>query len=111
MTNQIRLYRAAEIAKLLSVSRSTFYSWIQYGKFLAGELIGPSTRIWRSNVVTEWINTHCPRTTERVACSDRRMPVTLGPPLLPGVIQMCTYSLPIMPGDGQSAASLTKAPV
>ncbi len=60
MTNEVQLKRANQVAAQLGMSRSTLYAKIARGEFPQGVLVGPATRVWRSDVIAEWINRHAP---------------------------------------------------
>ena len=49
--------RAKAIMKLLSISKSTLYRWINEGHFPEGRLLGPRVRVWPMSVVLEFVST------------------------------------------------------
>ncbi len=51
-----QILRVADLAALLSVSRTTVWRWTQSGHLPPPLKIGPHTTGWRSSVVEAWLD-------------------------------------------------------
>jgi len=49
-----RCYRAKQVVHILSVSRSTIYSWIKKEEFPAPIKLGPGASVWPGYELNEW---------------------------------------------------------
>ncbi len=47
--------RAGDVAKLLSIGRSTLHAWCACGRFPKAVQIGPQAARWNVKVVRQWI--------------------------------------------------------
>ncbi len=60
-TNEIKklgigFIRAAELAKLLSVSKGTVYRWVKVGIFPKPVKLGPQVTAWKAQDVQAWMD-------------------------------------------------------
>ena len=53
--NVDRLFREKDVLKIVGVSRSTLYRWIQSNEFPAPVRIGPRTKVWPEDKLKHWI--------------------------------------------------------
>jgi predicted DNA-binding transcriptional regulator AlpA len=56
---ETRFYRAKEIAKILSIGRSTFWGYVKDGKFSPGLKLSPRVTVWSQAQLDEFIES-CP---------------------------------------------------
>lgn len=55
MSDEIVLYRAKELTKMLKRSKTQLYDDIRAGQFPAGFLLGKRTRVWSKKEIEEWL--------------------------------------------------------
>ncbi len=48
-------YRAAEVARRLSIHQQTLWSWIRQGRFPPGIRIGAARTIWTEQQIAQWL--------------------------------------------------------
>ena len=48
--------RAAQIAQMLGIDRTTLYRWIGSGHFPPPVRLGPNVSCWRASTVQEWLD-------------------------------------------------------
>jgi prophage regulatory protein len=56
-----RLLREDEVLTLIGISRSTLYRWITAGRFPPPIHLSSRIRVWREDVIREWIERNAPR--------------------------------------------------
>ena len=55
ITEEIRLYRLSDVLARIPVSRSSWFSGIQVGRYPRGHHLGPRTTVWRSDDIDRLI--------------------------------------------------------
>lgn len=56
MTNTDQLLRIAEVSQLTSLAKSTISLWVARGKFPKPIMLSPTIKVWRSQQITEWLD-------------------------------------------------------
>jgi prophage regulatory protein len=56
MTNADQLLRIAEVSQLTSLAKSTINLWAAQGKFPKPITLSPTIKVWRSQQITEWVD-------------------------------------------------------
>jgi prophage regulatory protein len=59
MTNSDQLLRIAAVSELTSLAKSTINLWVAQGKFPRPIALSPTIKVWRSQQITDWVNSLC----------------------------------------------------
>jgi prophage regulatory protein len=59
MTNPEQLLRIAAVSELTSLAKSTINLWVAQGKFPRPIALSPTIKVWRSQQITDWVNSLC----------------------------------------------------
>jgi prophage regulatory protein len=56
MTNPDQLLRIAEVSQVTSLGKSTINLWVARGKFPKPIMLSPTIKVWKSQQITEWVD-------------------------------------------------------
>jgi len=59
MTNPEQLLRIAAVSERTSLAKSTINLWVVQGKFPRPIALSPTIKVWRSQQITDWVNSLC----------------------------------------------------
>ena len=59
MTHSDQLLRIAAVSDLTSLAKSTINLWVAQGKFPRPIALSPTIKVWRSQQITDWVNSLC----------------------------------------------------
>jgi prophage regulatory protein len=59
-TDETRLLRINDVAKLTTLSKSCIHLWVAQGRFPAPITLSPTVKVWRLNHLVQWIEQQSP---------------------------------------------------